>query len=321
MFDIGTKVVVIGSTTKKNKTGPKKGSIGFILRSTLAHNLFYKEPYKLLQVYKVMVLFIRYGFEKKPRFEVKNITTVLALGKHNMNEKEFIKTMSIDMDKKDYNDSFIDVVRIDKPPVCTLVPADTCSNILRYDQANLLGWISAIMRYLDIIERVIYNTSRCHKLLDKNILAALLDCQAENVSRTIPKVRNLVESLNRVEIMRLVRSLSIIKGISAKNKEDRLEEDISSDIFRFYDDGMAPSEIMVDLEIYLMRCVYTDSYPKIRAYTKSTLQNITSEFGRSEEMIMYNRLLSLLDNTRETAIDLGCAFSRSFRSADKNEEE
>ena len=95
MFDNGDKVVVVGSTVKKSKTGPKKGSMGYVLSCNLMHSIYSKSLHAVKQIYRVKVLFVRYGFEKKHRFEIKTVISTMTGTDANISEKEFIKAMSL----------------------------------------------------------------------------------------------------------------------------------------------------------------------------------------------------------------------------------
>lgn len=72
MFSIGNKIIVSESSIKKNKIGPKKGSIGYIKN---IHS-----PVKYINQYFIAnttIIFYKFGYEKKYRTECKFISILL----------------------------------------------------------------------------------------------------------------------------------------------------------------------------------------------------------------------------------------------------
>jgi len=73
MFDLNTKVVVLHST-QKTGAGPRKGSIGHVIKTYDGHSVDHT-----IFAINCLVHFNRFGFEQKSRSEVRSVINVLPL--------------------------------------------------------------------------------------------------------------------------------------------------------------------------------------------------------------------------------------------------
>lgn len=92
MFYPGTKVLLLASTSPKNKLGPRTGSIGFI------SGILDSEPSASFKGFKTgaSIFFTRYGFEEKTRCEKRGIEIIVPAGVTSKEEiskyvKEFLQ--------------------------------------------------------------------------------------------------------------------------------------------------------------------------------------------------------------------------------------
>lgn len=80
MFDIGTRVVVLASSTGKG-FGPKQGSIGYVSSQQPTLFIHHMNPHDSLSFLSVLitVAFSRYGFEEKRRCEFRTVVNILPV--------------------------------------------------------------------------------------------------------------------------------------------------------------------------------------------------------------------------------------------------
>lgn len=89
MFNVGSKITVIGSPYK-SKSSPRIGSVGYILNIkppilVYIHNLLCYES-------KASIIFTRYGYQNKSRFELKNVYIIVP--KNFSEESNINKTLN-----------------------------------------------------------------------------------------------------------------------------------------------------------------------------------------------------------------------------------
>jgi len=123
MFDLGTKIMLMASSCHK-KTGPRKGSVGYV--TTLFHA--YKSICnKRIFVTPASVKFLRYGNEKRHRFETKSILLVFPVIRNDTETslKAFINIINSDKCVKDWNDILATMSLKENTPVAIAAPIYT----------------------------------------------------------------------------------------------------------------------------------------------------------------------------------------------------
>lgn len=149
MFEAGTKFVVLASTVSGDKTGPKKGSIGFFssLRGqngvgpTHVNNGYLAEP--------ASAVFTRYGFEKKKRSELKRFVCIYPVALNSIiNGKEATKDGIVkfmkDLEKgslnaNKYSEAWFDA----KAPCLVIFPVISSTNLNIGPFSEFKAWFEA----------------------------------------------------------------------------------------------------------------------------------------------------------------------------------
>lgn len=89
MFYAGTKIIVIGSN-KKAKASPRVGSIGYVIDVRTVPNAYTIRNMTSTMLHTVIlkVLFLRYGYERRLRNEIKHVYAIIPWGRSNSNPKK-----------------------------------------------------------------------------------------------------------------------------------------------------------------------------------------------------------------------------------------
>lgn len=312
MFDNGDKVVVIGSTVKKNKTGPKKGSLGYVLGCSLTHTLYSDDFHSIKRIYRVKVLFIRYGFEKKYRLEAKTVVSTITGTYANINRKEFIKALSIDTDKQTTEDSVITRLKMENIPMCILVPANRCSNTSKYDDEDMIGWIvPTLLNEGMTISDISTTNSPINQAINMDVIRALASIGgSSSIGDMANRVKMFLSSVPESGKREIVKTLTLIKYMSLNRDIKYVEDCLVGDITNLYEDGCSFKDVLVELRSYLLTHVYTDRYPHIEGVALRSLYEMNRVYERND-IPHYHKVIRTINNTRNMARSLGCLFSRS----------
>lgn len=123
MFDLGAKIILVASSHHK-KTGPRRGSIGYV--TTLYHSQS-SIGNKSIFVTPSSVRFLRYGNEKRHRFEAKQVLLVFPVIRDNTEEslKAFINTINADKYVNDWNGVRATMSMPESTPIAIAAPIYT----------------------------------------------------------------------------------------------------------------------------------------------------------------------------------------------------
>jgi len=317
MFDTGDKVIVVGSTVKKNRIGPKKGSIGYVLNKHPVCSMYSDDHQGMKQVFKVSVLFVRYGFEKKHRFEIRTVLSTVSGVPGGTDEKEFIKMMSLDLNNKNGTKTMMERLRGERLPTCTLVPADVCFNTMAYNNHELIGWIIPWLSYSTILSDVFFEGPYTNELINKNVISELLSIKNKNLSVNVSNITEWLSTMINPETKReVIDTLTLAKNITLDTDAKNSVKYKSVHMQRLYEDGMPLDDILIELDVYLLGITYTNRYAYIEANILDCVHRYHGMYygtnDRSRYGDRYGDVSRRINNTRNVARSLGCLFSRSL---------
>ena len=158
MLETGERIIVIASNITKGNIGPRKGSIGYICgRNGNSHCITIRNDMKMYAA-KQRVIFSRYGFEKKSRFECRDIVTVLPIFLklplekcgHEIDTEINKITFSLPYQRtiKEITDEYINGANEKRTVICMVVPtiAVNLKNVSEY-----IVWLESYIRSQNFI--------------------------------------------------------------------------------------------------------------------------------------------------------------------------
>lgn len=238
MLDTGTKVIVLESSLN-GKTGPKKGSIGYITRVDQPGLCIYAGQNKFADI--VRVVFDRYGFEKnKNRREVRTVINVIPFNitgvlEGRTNFKKWLRSVSkIENDKGVQRAAERSAILYNETPVCicALAPINYTTD-LSEDKEEFKTWLQAtlldkqmkgyVANVCNILSRIGQSglRNKLSSVLGKNtkIVVSLLDFYRDKQSRL-----TLMEALSdgrgvRKQTIYTLRQLGSIMDRASYNEQ------------------------------------------------------------------------------------------------------
>lgn len=229
MIKTGTKVIVLSSSCRK-KTGPRKGSIGFISQVRQhGSEISYVEKGDVF-VNLTKVVFTRYGFESKERMELKYFINVFPtfLERRTMNMP--LLENSVDIMKTDQHSVHYFKQRLSdmygKAATTAysgiIMPIITTDNIMDLSSNDFNAWLYSILRdqvFISLVDNISDQARRVRGLIDMGELRALFGALHDGSRRKtmMEELRDNMDMKNR--LVNLIRKIEIIGNRSGHKRK------------------------------------------------------------------------------------------------------
>lgn len=294
MFDPGEKVVLIASSYHK-KTGPRKNSIGYITTlnspsSVTLNNL-------RITVISTSIQFLRYGNEKKDRFETKQVVTVFPVLQKNTSEQlnNFIHIISSNKYSKNWDEIRLCLNVSKNVPIVLAVPIHTpeislksCSN------QEFSCWFESYLTSQAMNSFINDALGSCHffqNKLQSIKLQTLVTLQTMMVNRhtkqtTIKAIcENVSERSKWINILRIITIT--LKHIKQKVVKDKLVYILNHSLYEKDNKGGVTTNNVYSI---LVPYIFCQSFPKFR------------EIYRKNEG--FNKIIKRMEDTKDMMLAL-----------------
>lgn len=226
MFDTGTRVVVLASSTKKG-FGPKRGSIGYVSSQQPTSFIHHMNPHDSLSFLSmpITVAFSRYGFEEKRRCEFRTVINVLPViveELKNISSKieDIIGLFQNDEFEKNrrWEDWVSNKYNIPGPKLVVLSPVGSLKTENMLDQPmEVQAYVESFLRNPLIGKSLNANrNSDFHPQIDKDFMA--LVARAHRSRSTTQEVLKWAE-LNQERALSNIRTLSTVYNLRSRKQE------------------------------------------------------------------------------------------------------
>lgn len=276
MFDFGTKVTVLASSTKRS-LGPRYGSIGYVVTS--GSNLQYVEDTNFINgavVAPTEILFIRYGFEKsRPQAERKEILNVFPILRKPAKEAENLTVLQRTesaikkFNKEDFDDSTWYHIKSsllsnpDSSNVCIMSTARVYGeDLMTCSVLEFKAWFeSYLMSYeMKAILSKMTNkryASRFPKQELRKYLSVFKECASSKIARN---ERGSDIATNKTVRKEVIEALRLVKAVAYTRQRDNLRKHVNYGAQNnFYIDGSGylRPEVFFPIAVHSM---FTDEF-------------------------------------------------------------
>lgn len=264
MIKTGTKIIILSSSCRK-KTGPRKGSIGFVSQmKQYGSEISYIEEEDVF-VNLTRVVFTRYGFESKERMELKYFMNVLPnymakrkIGPVLINKSaEVMKSdhTRITLLKRRYMDVYGKTAAL--ATVGVMVPIQTTDNIMSFSDNIFSAWLYSFLRenrFIWLVRKACAKPGQVSNIISLATLDIMGELCRDNTFRKemLPKIAQ--DTKMKESTIDLVRKLNTIGNISKyrkrtqdasnwiKNKRIRSNKDLIDAGYLIVDNLYSPTD-------------------------------------------------------------------------------
>lgn len=227
MFETGTRVIALNSSFS-GKTGPRKGSVGYVLDTGLGEQGSYYDGDRCWFATLHRTTFVRYGFENRQRNETKFFINIFPYisdiegAKGNITELideklDLIENLNL-QDEKFYDKIKYNITSaFGKKHIYTgvLVPIPPDTSLLETEPNNFAAWVECFMKDLHfhrfVTEMVTRFSQVGNVITGPNLMMikGMIDSKAERTARLIMAQNSLAI---RKDIVATIRKIVTIGG-------------------------------------------------------------------------------------------------------------
>lgn len=247
MFDIGSKVMVVASNLQRGDTGPRKGSVGYIVQS-LMHEQRISSSSPPLSVIPIHILFNRFGYESnRDRMEYKIVNNVIPITFLNDNMYSVKDTIKLINDKKATKKAFDSMMINNSHPASIVVPMDNMG--LLNDDIEFKHWVLAHILsedHTEVIETFCGKKKAktvCNKAgLDLKMISDFVEM------RHSPDFRSKALKTLLAEKQKAITTIRILFQMYYRHQQDVMDKQLDAGQFRLHkDDGSVRFDMIYNL--------------------------------------------------------------------------